>query len=51
MEEIIARKYQMLHSEWNERQKRLWCAGEAIVLGYGGVSETRLSIDCSITFL
>jgi transposase len=38
MEEVIARKYQMLHSEWNERQKRLWCAGEAIVLGYGGVS-------------
>jgi hypothetical protein len=38
MEEFISRKYQMLHSELTERQKRLWCAGEAIVLGYGGVS-------------
>jgi len=38
MEEIIARKFQMLRHEWNERQKRLWAAGEAICLGHGGVS-------------
>jgi transposase len=38
MEEIIARKFQMLKHEWNERQKRLWAAGEAICLGHGGVS-------------
>jgi len=38
MEEIIARKFQMLKHEWNERQKRLWSAGEAICLGHGGVS-------------
>ena len=38
MEEIIARKYQVLQSEWNERQKRLWAASEALCLGHGGVS-------------
>ena len=38
MEEIIARKYSVLHSEWNERQKRLWAASEALCLGHGGVS-------------
>ena len=38
MEEIIARKYQALQSEWNERQKRLWAASEAICHGHGGVS-------------
>ena len=38
MEEIIARKYQVLKSEWNERQRRLWAASEAMCLGYGGVS-------------
>jgi len=38
MEEIIARKYWALQSEWNERQQRLWAASEALCLGYGGVS-------------
>jgi hypothetical protein len=38
MEEIIARKYQTLRPELNERQRRLWAASEAIALGYGGVS-------------
>jgi transposase len=38
MEEIIARKYQVLQSEWNERQKRLWAASEAIEMGRGGIS-------------
>ena len=38
MEEIISKKFQMLESEWNERQKRLWAAGEALCLGRGGIS-------------
>jgi len=38
MEDIISRKYQVLQIEWNERQKRLWAASEAMCLGYGGVS-------------
>jgi transposase len=38
MEEIIARKFQTLKHEWNERQRRLWAASEAICLGRGGVS-------------
>jgi hypothetical protein len=38
MEEIISKKFQMLESEWNERQKRLWAAGEALCFGRGGIS-------------
>ena len=38
MDEIISTKYLSLHSELNERQRRLWAASEAISLGYGGVS-------------
>jgi transposase len=38
MEEIIARKYQILSPELNERQCRLWAASEARCLGYGGIS-------------
>ena len=38
MEEIITRKFQTLKAEWNERQRRLWAASEAMCLGRGGVS-------------
>jgi transposase len=38
MEEIIARKFQVLSAELNERQRRLWAASEALCLGYGGVT-------------
>ena len=38
MEDIISKKYQVLQSEWNERQKRLWSASEAMCLGHGGIS-------------
>ena len=38
MEDIISQKYQVLQSEWNERQKRLWAASEAMCLGHGGIS-------------
>lgn len=38
MEEIIARKFQTLKQEWNERQRRLWAASEAMCLGHGGMS-------------
>jgi len=38
MEEIIAKKFQTLKPEWNERQRRLWAASEAMCLGHGGVS-------------
>lgn len=38
MEEIIARKFETLKDEWNERQRRLWAASEAKCLGHGGVS-------------
>jgi transposase len=38
MEEIIAMKFQTLKQEWNERQRRLWAASEAMCLGHGGVS-------------
>jgi hypothetical protein len=36
MESIIARKYQALSPELNERQRRLWAASETQSLGYGG---------------
>jgi len=32
------RKFQALKHEWNERQRRLWAASEAMCQGYGGVS-------------
>jgi len=38
MEEIIFRKYRVLCGEWNERQRRLWAASEAMCLGHGGIS-------------
>ena len=38
MEAIIARKFQTLKQEWNERQRRLWAASEAVCLGHGGVT-------------
>ena len=38
MEDVIAKKYHVLQGEWNERQKRLWAASEALCLGHGGVS-------------
>jgi len=38
MEEIITRKFYALKSEFNERQRRLWAASEAMSLGRGGVS-------------
>ena len=38
MEEIITRKFETLKGEWNERQRRLWAASEAMCLGHGGVS-------------
>src|SRR5215469_6577947 len=38
MEEIIARKYQALNTELNERQRRLWAASEAMCLAHGGVT-------------
>ena len=38
MEESIARKFRALQSEWNERQRRLWAASEAMCLGHGGIS-------------
>jgi transposase len=38
MEESIFRKYRMLQSEWNERQRRLWAASEALIIGRGGIS-------------
>ena len=37
-EEAIRRKYNKLYQTFNERQKRLWAASEAINLGHGGVS-------------
>ena len=38
MEDIIRSKYLSLQSEFNERQRRLWAAAEAISLGHGGIS-------------
>ena len=38
MEDVISKKYQVLQSELNERQKRLWAASEAMCLGHGGIS-------------
>jgi transposase len=38
MEEIIAKKYSMLNSSFNERQRRLWAATETVNLGYGAIS-------------
>lgn len=37
-EQLIRDKYTRLSDIWNEKQKRLWAASEAISLGYGGVS-------------
>ena len=38
MEEIMARKYSVLSSVLNERQRRLWAASEMLSLGRGGLS-------------
>jgi len=44
---MIARKFQTLKPELNERQRCLWAASEAMCLGHGGISivgrATRLS--------
>ena len=38
MEEIIAKKFNMLGNTLNERQRRLWAATETSSLGYGAIS-------------
>jgi len=38
MEDIIARKFNMLAGSLNERQRRLWAASETLNLGYGAIS-------------
>jgi transposase len=38
MEEIIARKFNMLSGSLTERQRRLWAAAETLNLGHGGIS-------------
>ena len=38
MEDVIRIKYLSLKSAFNERQRRLWAATEAISLGHGGIS-------------
>jgi len=38
LEEIIAKKYNMLGSSLNERQRRLWAASETLNLGHGAIS-------------
>jgi transposase len=38
MEEIITKKFNMLNSSLNERQRRLWAATETLNLGYGAIS-------------
>jgi len=51
MEEIIAVKFAALNQEWNERQRRLWAASEALCLGYGGVSLVSRATGLSRTTL
>ena len=36
--ETIRTKYELLHSELDERRRRLWAASEAHALGHGGVA-------------
>lgn len=36
--DLIAQRYALLEPFLNERQRRLWAAAEAVVLGYGGAS-------------
>jgi len=36
-EAAIRERYQMLEETFNERSRRLFCAGEAIAFGYGGI--------------
>ena len=38
MEEIIKKKFNILSSTLNERQRRLWAATETLNLGYGAIS-------------
>ena len=38
MEEIISKKFNMLGSSLNERQRRLWAAAETLNLGYCAIS-------------
>ena len=37
-EDAVRQKYRNLYPTFNERQKRLWAASEALNLGHGGVS-------------
>ena len=36
--EAVRQKYSKLNKTFNERQKRLWAASEALEMGHGGVS-------------
>lgn len=37
-DEKIQEKFQRIASHLNEKSKRLWCANEALALGWGGVT-------------
>jgi transposase len=49
MESVISIKYQALYHEFNERQRRLWAASEAISLGHGGVATVARATGLSRT--
>jgi hypothetical protein len=38
MEATISRKFTLLRGTFNERQRRLWTAAEALALGHGGIA-------------
>ena len=46
-EQIVREKFQKLEPVFNEQQKRLWAAAEAMQLGYGGVSTVQRATNLS----
>ena len=49
IEELICKKYRVLKSTLNERQRRHWAATEAMSLGHGGISKVSRATSMSRT--
>jgi hypothetical protein len=47
--EIIRQKYVLLKQVMNERLRRLWAAGEAKTIGWGGISQISIATGLSRT--
>jgi len=49
MEEEIAKKFKRIEKHSNEKLRRIWCANEAISIGFGGVTKVSRGTGLSRT--